>query len=215
VEVATSSGAATIELSSGGDGATAGLYLTSSSGSGESAQYRMAKTSCPNRDGLPRPSCSSLRIDAGDASGDGEIRMVASEIHTDDGHLLANHITVRSSTATGFQGQTIDLNSGIVTSGASVLEPSPGMTAPNDPIPTETISFNNYRVTPTSVVVASVVDQCNDRSGVTITTISAGTGSLVFTVANFGTRACGGGSLSADERYTISWYLVSDTSQVF
>lgn len=175
----------------------------------------MTKASCPNRDGLPRPSCSSLRIDAGDANSDGEIRMVASEIHADDGHLLANHITVRSSTATGFQGQTIDLNSGIITSGASVLAPSPGLTAPNDPVPTEVISFNNFRVTPTSVVVASVVAQCNDRSGVTITAITPGTGSLVFTVANFGTRACGGGSLSADEHYVISWYLVSDTSQVF
>jgi hypothetical protein len=215
VAVATGSGDATIELASGGDGETAGLYLTSPSGSGESAQYRMAKTACPNRDGLPRPSCSSLRIDAGDAAANGEIRMVASEIHTDDGHFLANHITVRSSTATGFQGQTINLNSGIITSGASVLEPSPGLTAPNDPIPTETISFNNFRVTPTSVILASVVDQCNDRTGITITEISPGTGSLVFTVANFGTRACGGGSLSADERYTISWYMVSDTAQVF
>ena len=215
LSVGTGSGDASIDLSSGGGGRAAGLVLTSSSPSGISSDHHIKKTECPDRDGLPRPDCSSLRIDAEDSGSDGEIRLLASEIHTDDGHLMVNQLTVRSARAVGFQGQTIDLNSGRVESGASILAPSPGLAAPNDPIPTETISINNERITPTSVVMASVVSQCNDRTGVTVISTDAGIGSVEFTVANFGTRACGGGNINLDERYIINFYLVGDTNARF
>ena len=215
LSVGTGSGDASIDLSSGGGGRAAGLVLTSSSPSGISSDHHIKKTECPDRDGLPRPDCSSLRIDAEDSGSDGEIRLLASEIHADNGHLMVNRLTVRSARAVGFQGQTIDLNSGRVESGASILAPSPGLAAPNDPIPTETISINNERITPTSVVMASVVSQCNDRTGVTVISTDAGIGSVEFTVANFGTRACGGGNINLDERYIINFYLVGDTNARF
>ena len=43
----------------------------------------------------------------------------------------------------------------------------------------------------------------------------SGIGSVEFTVANFGTRACGGGNINLDERYIINFYLVGDTNARF
>jgi hypothetical protein len=215
VSVATADGEAGLQLFSGGNAAKAGIYLTSPSASGLTAQFRVLKTDCPLSNGLPRPACSSLRLDASAAGTNGEVRVLGAKIHVDDGHLMANELTLRSATAVGFQGETIDLNSGQVTSGASVLAISPGPTMPNDPLPTETITINNRRITPTSLVLASVVAQCNSRSGVTIVKIAPQVGTVSFEVANFGTRACGGGDINQNERYTINFFLMGDTNAAF
>merc|ERR1711871_780711 len=209
MSIATADGEAALQLSTGGNAARTGLYLTSPSVSGLSSQFRVLKTDCPPSNGQPRPSCSSLRVDASDAGTHGEVRVLASKIHVDDGHLMVNELSVRSATSVGFQGETIDLNSGQVTSGASVLAISPGPTMPNDPLSTETIIINNRRINPTSLVLASVVSQCNSRSGITIVKITPQVGKVSFEVANFGTRACGGGDINQNERYTInfSWWV--------
>jgi hypothetical protein len=92
-------------------------------------------------------------------------------------------------------------------SGASVLEPSPG--ANIQEVPTETISINNERVTPDSIIFAKGVKQCGPKTGVTVIEVRPGVGSVEFVVANFGSRACSGGDINKAETYLVNFFLLS------
>jgi hypothetical protein len=150
---------------------------------------------------------TSLRLDATDAGASGEVRLAAESIHVDDGRLFANKLSILAASSIGFSGQTIDLNAGVMQSGACVLEPSPG---PNSQeVPTETISINNERVAPDWIIFANVVRQCGPKTGVTVIEVRPGVGSVEFVVANFGSRACSGGDISKAETYLVNFFLLS------
>lgn len=133
--------------------------------------------------------------------------MVADEIHLEHGHLYANELSILTRSSTGFSGQTIDLNSGVMISGASTLGAAPG--PGNLVVPRETISINNERVTPHSVFLANVVSQCNSKSAVHVIEIIPTVGSVEFVLANFGSRACSDGNILNAETYTVNFLLLN------
>jgi hypothetical protein len=108
---------------------------------------------------------------------------------------------------TGSTGQTINKPTGKLTSSASTLGRI------DDPsvitVPFETLTLSNNLVTADSVVVASVISQCNVDTVVLITKITttgtagAGDGQVVFTMSNVGIADC------ANEAYTVSFAVLN------
>ena len=103
--------------------------------------------------------------------------------------------------ATGATGQTIDKATGIVTSSPSTLPPY----TPNSvtSVTLETIVMDNNRVTPSSVIVASIVQNCNPDTLLTVVQTTPIMGQVTFKVANVGAAAC------ASETFQLAFVVLT------
>jgi hypothetical protein len=113
------------------------------------------------------------------------------------GKSTLNQLDVEQALATGSSSGivTIDKATGILTSASSKLAPyapnGGGSLATSGVNPQiETLILMNNRVSSTSVVIATVVEQCNANSMVTVRSTVCANGQVTFTVVNLGAQAC-------------------------
>jgi len=118
-----------------------------------------------------------------------------------EGKSSLNKLDIESGLATGSTGQTIDKATGIVTSSPSTLPPY----TPNSvtSVTLETIVMDNNRVTPSSVIVASIVQNCNPDTLLTVVETTPAMGSVTFKVANVGAVAC------ASETFNLAYVVLN------
>merc|ERR1711924_206848 len=121
------------------------------------------------------------------------------------GTTSLNKLDVETALATGssFGIARIDKATGILTSAASDL--TPYTTNSNSDLSTSGASPNvnivildNIRVTASSVVIGTIISQCNAHTVVTIMDTACSNGRVTFKTVNLGTRPC------ASESYKIA-----------
>jgi hypothetical protein len=116
------------------------------------------------------------------------------------GALSLSALNLPSGSASGTSGQTINQPSGLLTRTTSSLARA---SSSSSQVPIETISLTNSKITTSSVVVGSVVSQCNADTVVTIIKISPGAGTVDFTMANVGLGDC------ANQEYSLSFVVLN------
>ena len=116
------------------------------------------------------------------------------------GALTLNALNLPSGLASGTTGQTINEPTGLLTRVTSSLAKS---SSSSSQIPIEVIALTNSKITASSVVVASVVSQCNLDSLVMVAKIAPRAGAVDFTMANVGLGDC------SNEAYALSFVVLS------
>jgi hypothetical protein len=127
-----------------------------------------------------------------------------------EGTTSLNKLDVETALATGSSSgiARIDKATGILTSAASDL--TPYTTNSNSDLSTSGASPNvnivildNIRVTASSVVIGTVISQCNAHTVVTIMDTACSNGRVTFKTVNLGTRPC------ASESYKIAFVVLN------
>ena len=117
------------------------------------------------------------------------------------GSLTLNSLALPTGAATGTTGIILNKPTGKVSHPSSSLGRISDETILT--VPAETITLTNSLVTANSVVVASVIVQCNIDTVVLISEITTSAGQVVFTMSNAGIADC------ANEVYTLSFAVLS------
>jgi hypothetical protein len=118
------------------------------------------------------------------------------------GTLSLRALSLPSGSASGTSGQTINEPAGLLTRVTSSLARASSASA-SQVVPVELVALTNSKITAASVVVASVVSQCNANTVVAILKIEPRAGGVDFTLANVGIGDCN------NEAYTLSFLVMS------
>jgi hypothetical protein len=117
------------------------------------------------------------------------------------GSLTLESLALPTGTATGTTGIIINKPTGKVSHPSSSLGRISDETILT--VPAETITLTNSLVTSDSVVIASVVAQCNVDTVVLVSKIETSAGQVVFTMSNAGIADC------SNQVYTVSFAVLS------
>jgi hypothetical protein len=165
------------------------------------------------------PGSSSGSLTIGPTSGNNVVIDTATANTAIDGTLTVvgkstlSQLDIETALATGSSNVRIDKATGILTSapsrltpyttnGGGALDANAASSSPN----VDTLILQNTRVTSSSVVMATVVGQCNDNTMVTVRTTVCTTGEVTFTTVNLGTQAC---DIDSSERYEIAFVVLN------
>ena len=117
------------------------------------------------------------------------------------GSLTLESLALPTGTATGTTGIIINKPTGKVSHPSSSLGRISDETILT--VPAETITLTNSLITSDSVVIASVIEQCNVDTVVLVSKIETSAGQVVFTMSNAGIADC------SNQVYTVSFAVLS------
>lgn len=125
---------------------------------------------------------------------------ISGDLHV-AGSLTLQSLALPSDTRSGTTGIVINKPTGKVSHPGSSLGRISDETILT--VPAETITLANNLVTADSVVIASVIAQCNVDTVVLVSKIETSTGQVVFTMSNAGIADC------SNQVYTVSFAVLS------